>query len=383
MFGRRFKLFKILGFAVYIDLSWLIIALLVTWSLAHGYFPSRYKGLATPTYWAMGAAGAAGLFFSIVFHEFFHSLVARRFGLPMKSITLFVFGGVAEMSEEPKSPKIEFFTAIAGPLSSIALGLAVLAAGKAAGGLLPPTVYGVIEYLALLNLILAGFNLVPAFPLDGGRVLRAALWYWKKDLRWATRWATLGGSGFGTLLMLFGALNVIVGEVISGIWQFMIGMFLRGSAQTSYQQVMIRKVLEGETVARLMKKDLVTVPAGISLRELVENYVYVHHYKMYPVMEGKELAGCISTRQVKEVPRNEWERRTVGEAALRCSPQNTIAPDTDAVQALAVMNRTGSSRLLVVDKGRLVGIISLKDIVAFLAVKMDLGEHERQAGGGL
>jgi Zn-dependent protease/predicted transcriptional regulator len=325
----------------------------------------------------MGVAGAAGLFFSIVFHEFFHSLVARRFGLSMKGITLFVFGGVAEMYEEPKSPKAEFFMAIAGPLSSVALGLAFAAVGKAVESLLPLTVYGVIEYLALLNLILAGFNLVPAFPLDGGRVLRSALWYWKKDLRWATRWATQSGSGFGALLMLFGTLNVIMGDVISGLWQFMIGMFLRSAAQTSYQQVMIRKVLEGETVARLMKKEPVTVPAGISLRELVENYVYVHHYKMYPVMEGQELAGCITTRQVKEVPRNEWERRTVREAALRCTPQNAIAPDTDAVQALSVMNRTGNSRLLVVDKGLLVGIISLKDILALLAVKLDLGEGGR------
>jgi CBS domain-containing protein len=281
------------------------------------------------------------------------------------------------MYEEPKSPKAEFFMAIAGPLSSVALGLAVLAVGKAAESVLPLTVYGVIEYLALLNLILAGFNLVPAFPLDGGRVLRSALWYWKKDLRWATRWATQSGSGFGALLMLFGTLNVIMGDVISGLWQFMIGMFLRSAAQTSYQQVMIRKVLEGETVARLMKKDPVTVPAGISLRELVEEYVYAYHYKMYPVMEGQDLVGCISTRQVKEVPRNEWERRTVKEMALRCSPQNAIAPDTDAVQVLSVMNRTGNSRLLVVDKGRLVGIISLKDILALLAVKMDLGEVER------
>jgi Zn-dependent protease len=377
MFGRQFKLFKILGFSVNIDLSWLIVALLVTWSLAHGYFPARYAGLPTPAYWAMGAAGAAGLFFSIVFHEFFHSLVARRFGLPMKGITLFVFGGVAEMYEEPKSPKVEFFMAIAGPISSVALGLAVLAVSRATKSLSPPTVNGVIEYLAYLNLILAIFNLVPAFPLDGGRVLRSVLWYWKKDLRWATRWASQSGSGFGALLMIFGVLNVIIGDVISGLWQFLIGMFLRGAAETSYQQMMFRKALEGETVAHLMKKNPVTVPAGISLRELVENYVYAHHYKMYPVMEGEELVGSISTRQVKEIPRSEWEQRTVGTLAQRCSPENSLAPSTDAVQALSIMNRTGNSRLLVVDKGRLAGIISLKDILAFLAVKLDLGDVGR------
>jgi Zn-dependent protease/predicted transcriptional regulator len=376
MFGKRFTLFKILGFSVHIDLSWLIIALLVTWSLAQGFFPYRYEGLSSFTYWTMGVAGAAGLFFSIIFHELCHSLVARRFGLPMKGITLFVFGGVAEMDDEPPSPRAEFYMAIAGPLSSIVLALALASVATVMKELLPQTAYGVIYYLAYLNLILAVFNLVPAFPLDGGRVLRSALWHWKKDLRRATRLAAKIGSGFALFLMFIGIVNVVTGSVIGGVWQFMIGMFLRGAAQASYQQVMVRRALEGETVARLMKKDPVTVPAGISLRELVENYVYTYHFKMYPVMEDGGLAGCISTRQVKGVPRSEWERRTVGELASACSPQNSIAPDTDAVKALAIMNRTGNSRLLVVDAGRLVGILSLKDILALLAVKMDLGENE-------
>jgi Zn-dependent protease len=374
MFGKRFTLFKILGFSVHMDLSWLIIALLVTWSLAQGFFPYRYEGLSALTYWTMGVAGAAGLFFSIIFHELCHSLVARRFGLPMKGITLFVFGGVAEMDEEPPSPKSEFFMAIAGPLSSIALGLTLAAVAATTKEMLPLTVYGVIYYLAYLNLILAAFNLVPAFPLDGGRVLRSALWHWKKDLRRATRLAAQIGSGFALFLMFIGVVNVVTGSVIGGVWQFMIGMFLRGAAQASYQQVMVRRALEGQTVAHLMKKDPVAVPAGITLRDLVENYIYTYHYKMYPVMEDQELVGCISTRQVKEVSRSEWDRRTVGELAVACSPQNSIAPDTDAVKALSVMNRTGNSRLMVVDKGRLVGILSLKDVLALLAVKMDLGE---------
>jgi Zn-dependent protease len=378
MFGKRITLFKLLGFEVHIDLSWLIIALLVTWSLAKGLFPSYYRDLAPATYLWMGLCGAAGLFFSIVFHELCHSLVARRFGLPMKGITLFVFGGVAEMSEEPSSAKAEFLMAIAGPLSSILLGLILSVVVALVGGILSTPVIGVIEYLASINLILAAFNLLPAFPLDGGRVLRAALWQWKKNLRWATRIAARIGTGFGILLILLGIFNVITGRIIGGIWQFMIGMFLRNAAQMSYQQVLIRKALEGETVQHFMKKDPVTAPPSISLKDLVEDYVYNYHFKMYPVVEGGTLIGCITTRQVKETPRDQWTLRTVGDVASRCSSENTIEPAADALKALSVMSRTGNSRLMVVDDGRLVGIITLKDIMGFLSVKLELDEYEQQ-----
>jgi len=187
MFGKRIKLFKLLGFEVRVDWSWIIIAILIAWSLSKGLFPSYYKNLSTQTYWWMGIIGAAGLFLSIIVHELSHSLVARKYGLPMKGITLFIFGGVAEMEEEPPSARAEFMMAIAGPLSSILIALVfygIQAAGKQAGLAAPVT--GVVGYLAMINGILAGFNLLPAFPLDGGRVLRSILWGVKKNLRWAT-----------------------------------------------------------------------------------------------------------------------------------------------------------------------------------------------------
>jgi len=375
MFGKRITLFTLLGFKVHIDISWLIIALLVTWSLAKGLFPSSYRDLSPATYLWMGVCGAAGLFFSIVFHELCRSLVARRFGMPMKGITLFVFGGVAEMSDEPSSAKAEFLMAIAGPLSSILLGLMLYVVIALGGEALSTPVIGVIDYLAAINLILAVFNLLPAFPLDGGRVLRAALWQWKKNLRWATRIATSIGTGFGIFLILFGIVNVVMGRIINGIWLFMIGLFLRNAAQMSYQQVLIRKALEGETVQHFMKKDPVTAPSSISIKELVEDYIYNYHFKMYPVVEGGELIGCITSRQVKDVPRDQWTSRTVGNVANRCSPENTIDPAADALKALSVMSRTGNSRLMVVDNGRLVGIITLKDIMGFIAIKLELDEY--------
>jgi Zn-dependent protease/predicted transcriptional regulator len=376
MFGKRITLFKILGFSVHVDLSWLVIALLVTWSLAEGLFPSYYPGLPESAYWRMGVIGALGFFASIVFHELSHSLVARRFGIPMKGITLFIFGGVAEMDDEPPSARAEFFMAIAGPLSSIAIGLLFFAVYALRPSEAPGELYGVLGYLAAINLLLAGFNLLPAYPLDGGRVLRSALWYWKKDLRRATRIASRIGSGFGVLLIALGVLRILTGNIIGGLWQFMIGMFLRNAAQMSYQQVLIRRALEGETVDRLMKTDPVTVPPSITLTDLVQDYVYRHQFRMYPVVDRGRLMGCITTRRLKDIPREEWARLTVGEAANACTRENTVGPATDAVKALGLMNRTGNSRLMVVADGKLVGVLTLKDIMGFLAVKLDLERND-------
>ncbi len=377
MFGKSFTLFKLFGFKVRIDVSWLIIAVLITWTLATGLFPRYYKDLPAPVYWWMGVAGALGLFFSIVFHEFFHSLVARRFGLPMKGITLFIFGGVAEMSEEPENAKTEFMMAIAGPLSSIALGVifyGIFRASAAAGW--PKPVQGIFGYLSYINLLLAAFNLLPAFPLDGGRVLRSALWKWKGSLRWATRKAAGIGSLSGLLLIILGVANVLSGNFVGGIWWFLIGMFLRYAAQSSYQQVLIRKALEGTPVRSIMRKDPVTVPPSLTIGEFVENYIYKYHFKMFPVLEDGKLAGCITTRQVKDVPRQEWGRRRVGEIVSHCSNENSVSPEYDAVKALGLMSRTGNSRIMVVENGQLVGIISNKDLLRHISLKMDLEGEE-------
>jgi len=374
MFGKRIDLFTVLGFEVRIDLSWVVIAILVAWSLSAGHFPFRYEGLSTQTYWIMGIVGAIGLFLSIIVHEMSHSLVARQFGIPIKGITLFVFGGVAEMKEEPASPKAEFMMAIAGPLSSIFLAVVfygISQIGSNAGW--PEAVYGVIKYLAWINGILAVFNLVPAFPLDGGRILRSLLWGWKKNLRWATRISAGIGSGFGLLLIFLGILQFFSGNFIGGMWLFFIGMFLRGAANMSYQQLLVRKALEGEYVQRFMKTDPVTVPPSTTVEELVEDFIYRHQFKLFPVVEEENrLRGCVTMKRVKEIPREEWRNRTAGEIALACSKENTVNLKADATEALSLMNRTGSSRLMVTDGNRLVGIISLKDMLKFLELKVEL-----------
>ncbi|MCL5097025.1 MAG: site-2 protease family protein [Candidatus Omnitrophica bacterium] len=374
MYSKRFKLFKLFGFSVYIDLSWLIIAVLIIWSLATGIFPFYFKDLSTQAYWIMGIVGAIGLFASIVFHEFAHSLVAQKRGMSMKGITLFIFGGVAEMSDEPPDASSEFWMAVAGPLASVFLaagffGLELL--GKVVGWSVP--VVGVLAYLAWINCVLVVFNLLPAFPLDGGRVLRSLLWARTKNLRRATRTASWLGMGFGIILMGLGILNFLFGSIIGGIWWFLLGLFLRQAARTSYQQLLMRQALEGEPVRRFMHADPITVSPSVTVREFVENYVYRYQYKLYPVVNDGQLLGCVSVKQIKEIPRTEWDAHTVGELAANCSDENTIAADADAVQALAQMNRGRLSRLIVIDReNHLAGVLVLKDLLNFLSLKVEL-----------
>jgi len=375
MFGKGITLVKLFGFKVKIDLSWLILGLLITWTLAQGLFPQFYEGLRTATYWIMGIAGALGLLVSIVFHELWHSLIARKFGLSMRGITLFIFGGVAEMTEEPPSPKAEFFMAVAGPISSIVLSLGLFGIfflGINLGW--PDSITGVINYLAFLNLILAGFNLLPAFPLDGGRVLRSVLWGWKDNIRWATQIASKIGGAFGIALIVLGVLELFLGNLIGGVWMAVIGLFIRGASQSAYQQMLIRRSLEGEKVRRFMKSDLVTVSPSISVEDLVEDYIYKHHFKMYPVVENDQLLGCVTLSQVKTIPKEGRKDRKVRELAEACSEKNTIGPDEDAMKALTTMRKTNSSRLMVVEGNRLVGVITLKDMMGLLSLKIDLEE---------
>ena len=378
MFGNRVTLFKLLGFEVKIDSSWIILAILITWSLAKGVFPAYFEDMPASNYWAMGVAGALGLFFSIIFHELSHSLVARRFGIPMKGITLFIFGGVAEMSEEPPSARAEFLTAIIGPVSSVliaAVFYGILQIGEALGW--PPAVNGVLFYLVWVNFILALFNLLPAFPLDGGRVLRSILWSWKKNLPWATMVSSQVGSAFGVLFIAWGLWEIIQGNFIGGLWQSMIGLFLRGAAKSSYQQMVTRDLLSGLTVSRFMNPDPVIVPPDISLKRFVDEYLYRTHHRIYPVVKDGELFGCVTVKKLKNIPREEWAQRHVAEIAAGCEEAAAISPDSQAMAALDSMNRTGSSRLMVVEKGRLVGIVTLKDLSEVLALRMELEASRR------
>jgi Zn-dependent protease len=264
--------------------------------------------------------------------------------------------------------------AIVGPLSSIVIALIFYGMYiTGLGGIFSEPVVGVVGYLAYINGILAAFNLVPAFPLDGGRVLRSIIWAIKGNLRKATRISSGIGSGFGILLIVYGVFGILMGNFVSGMWWFLIGMFVQGAAKASYQQVVVRKALEGESLERFMKSEPVTVSPILPIDQLVEDYIYKFHFKMFPVVEnGDQLVGCVTTKQIKEIPREEWPAKKVGDIAQQCTEENTIFYRTDAIEALSTMHRTGNSRLMVVDGNRLIGVIALKDMLEFLSLKMDL-----------
>lgn len=377
MFGSRIHLFKLFGFRVALDASWFVVALLVTWSLAASFFPAQYPDLGSTLYWAMGVLGALGLFASIVVHELGHSLVARRHGVEMRGITLFIFGGVAEMDTEPPSARAEFMVAVAGPVMSVLVAAGcwgVHALGEAAAW--PVWVIGIFSYLAWINTVLVAFNLVPAMPLDGGRVLRAALWAWKGRLRWATRISSKIGGLFGLLLIALGVVAFVGGNFVAGMWWFLIGLFLRGAALTSYRQLLLRRALEGEPVSKFMQSDPIAVPRSLSVQELVEDYVYRHHYRSFPVVDGDRLLGCVGIEQIRELPRDEWPRQSVNSILETCGENNTIVEDADAMDALSRMSRAKRGRLLVTRGSDLVGVLSLRDLLGFFEHKIDL-EPER------
>lgn len=371
---RGYRLFRIFGFEVKLDLSWLLLGLLITWTLARGLFPMDYPNLTESTYWWMGFMGALGILFSIVFHELSHSLVSRYYGLPIRGITLFIFGGMAEMEKEPASPKVEFLMAVAGPLASFFLGLVFfILTWLFTFSNVPTPVIGVFHYLAVINVVLAVFNLVPAFPLDGGRMLRAALWQWKKNLHTATRIASTFGTTFGLVLIILGVLGLFQGNIIGGMWWILIGIFLRGAASASYRQMVFNEALSNKPVRHFMKTDPIVVPPALTVDEVVENYVYQYHYKMFPVVDGDNLVGCVTTRQIKDIPRERWRDTTVGDIATHCSPDNTIPPDKDTAELVSAMARPGaSSRFMVVEAGRLLGVVSLKDLTEFISLKLEL-----------
>lgn len=374
MFGAQIKLFRLAGFDVNLDLSWVFIALLISWTLATGYFPELYPGFESTTYWSMGVIGAAGLFLSIVLHELSHSVVARRYGIPISGITLFIFGGVAQMEREPPTARAEFMMAIAGPLASLGLSLffytcaaLAVAAGAAA------TITGVLTYLALINLIVAVFNMVPAFPLDGGRVYRAWLWGRMGDMVAATRRAALAGQIFGLMLIGLGVASLISGHIIGGLWWGLIGLFLHSASRNAITQLESQKLLESETVERVMTHSPLTVPANITLRELVDSYIYGSFHETFPVMDGGRLVGSIGVNDLRGTKKDEWDRFLVSDTMHPLSALNTISASDKTEAALRKMREGGHSRLLVVENGRLAGIVALRDIMRLLSLKRELG----------
>jgi Zn-dependent protease len=360
---------RLLGIPVRVDVSWFIILVLLVGTLV-ALFHREVPTLGPGACWLIGLLTALVFFLCILLHELGHVLVARAVGIPIRGITLFLFGGVAELADEPRSAKDEFLMAAAGPIVS-----AVLAALFGIGSVLgtdvgwPREYVAVLYYLAWINTTILLFNLAPAFPLDGGRIFRSILWGILGDLRRATRYATRIGQGFAWALVGVGVLSFMEDQVFQGIWLCLIGLFLNRAARGGYEHVLLRQALQGKPVSGLMTPQPVVAPPDLDLRHWVDDYVYRYHHKMFPVASNGHVEGMIATPELTRFPREDWARHTVAEAMRKDVEALSITPDGDASDALAQMQRTGSRRLLVTDHDRLVGVVSLKDLLDFLDVE--------------
>ncbi len=372
--SRSFKLFKIFGFQVSIDYTWFIIFALFTWSLSTFYLPHRLPGLASGTYWLFGAAATLLLFVSVLLHELSHSIVARRHGLEISGITLFIFGGIAKISSEPSDAKSELKIAIAGPISSIALSLIFYAISLLVVRFTGRSIFSVsLGYLAMINGLLAAFNLIPGFPLDGGRVFRAFIWKRTGNFRRATEVASSVGRAFGLLLIFLGILGFISGAFVAGLFYIFIGLFLRQAAELSFEQVVMKEALSGVKVADVMTEGAVCIDADVTVQEAIDNYFFHYRYRSFPVTRDGRFVGLVTLHDVKEVPREKWKTEKIESALTATNRGLRVSPTEEAVNVLALMLKTGQGRLPVTEGERVIGMVTRRDVMTLLQLKTDLG----------
>jgi Zn-dependent protease/CBS domain-containing protein len=365
-----FRLFRIAGIDIGIHYSWIFIFLLISWSLAQGFFPGYYPGWSTALYWITGVAAALLLFVSVLIHELAHSLVAQAKGLPVGSITLFLLGGVSNLQEEPQKPGVEFVMAIAGPLSSIVLAVIFFILNRIIAT--PDTpLAAIFFYLALINGILAVFNLLPGFPLDGGRVLRSILWSTTGNLTRATNIAANVGRVLGWAFIAYGVFSLFTGNFFGGIWIAFIGWFLATSANASRQEITLREQLSGTKVKDIMDRQPGTISPETTVDELV-NYIFrLQRRRAVPVAQFNNVVGIVTISDVKEIPHDKWALTPVEKIMTR-NPLYTVSPDDDLVAAMNFLSQHDINQVIVLEKGELVGMLTRAEIINHLQINREL-----------
>jgi Zn-dependent protease len=367
------KLFTVRGIEIRLDYSWFIIFVLVTWSLAAQYFPQQHPGWPLMTYWSLGLVTSLLFFFSVLLHELSHSFVAQWRGIKVPRITLFIFGGAAQIADEPQSAGDEFMMALAGP------GMSLLISGLSALlwiffknlGMIPfSSLFG---WLALINVMLAVFNLIPGFPLDGGRVLRAIIWGISRDSARATMIATAVGRGVAFLFIFLGIFQAFSGQVFNGIWIAFIGWFLLQAATSSSRQQALANLLGGHTAGEVMLTDCPFIDPSTPISDLVYRHMLHTGRRCFPVLDNGKVSGIVTLHNVKAVPLEQWPNVQARSVMILAQDLKSVLPETPLTKVMQMMATDGVNQTPVVRDGKFLGMVSRDTVMDFIRAKSELG----------
>jgi len=366
------KIGKIRGIEIYLDFSWFFIFILLSWTLATYYFPRHYPHWPKETNWIMGILASLLLFASVLLHELAHSIVAQKQGEEVKRITLFILGGVAQITKEPETPIAEFKMAIAGPLMSLALGISFWGLKIILYNINKPLM-ALSSYLSFINLLLAGFNLLPGYPMDGGRILRAIIWKWTGNLKKATHIASKTGQGMAIFFIFFGLLQIFGGFWLNGLWMILIGFFLYQASLKSYQQIMIKEFLKNIKAKNLMTQDFIIVHPETPLRTLVDEYILKRGQRAFFVGDD-EIMGIVCLEDIKRISSKEWAQVKVKEIMTPRSLLQTVSPEDDAMTVLQRLTTHNIHQIPVMENNHLIGVITRNDLLRWIQVRSEWGE---------
>ncbi len=372
MFKGGIPIGRLFGISLRLHYSWFVIFVLVTWGLAAGYFPEVFPDWNLFTSIAAGIIASLLFFASVLAHELMHAVISQKDGIPVHSITLFIFGGVAQISEEPKRPEEEFRMAFAGPLTSLVLGLLFLGIWYFWKGA-PEIVTAIAFWLGWINVILAGFNLIPGFPLDGGRVLRSILWWRNQDLKKATRISSTIGRIIGYIFIFVGIFLVFSGNWLNGIWLALIGLFIQNAAAGSYKQMALQDMLKGHKASEVMTRECAVISPGMNVQTLVSDNVLTSGNRCFPVVRDNKVLGLVTLHNIKVLPREKWGDNYVQDIMTPLDKLKAVTPETDLYEVLKILLEGNVNQVPVVNKGNIEGMISRENLLSFINVRGELG----------
>jgi Zn-dependent protease/CBS domain-containing protein len=364
----------IAGIPLRVHHTWLFAFLLIAWSLASGYFPAISQGWGLATYWILGIIAALGLFASVVIHELSHSLVAMARGYRVRHITLFIFGGVSSVEGEAKRPWDEFIMSVVGPLASFALAVAFWGAWHLFPNLSKP-LGATLLYLAAINGMVAVFNMLPGFPLDGGRVLRSIIWGLTKNLRRATDLSSFAGQGLGFVFVFLGLSQFLNGNVLNGLWIVFVGWFLNSNAESSRQHLRPAENLRNWRVSDLMSSEPALAKPDLTVQSFVFDHVIPLGIRAMPIMDDGHLIGIVSLADAKKVPTGFWPRTPV-RAVMTPAPLRTIAAEQDVATAISLLADGDLAQMPVLSDGKVVGMLSRADVLRLAQFSGELGPRD-------